>query len=133
MASEKILVTDDDLDTLRLLEILLQQQGYRTIIANSGARALELVEQEKPELVLLDVMMPEMDGIEVARRLRSSQTTKDILIIMFTAKANSEDKLKGFDAGADDYLIKPIQPRELLAHVRSVLQHSVIEKKFIFQ
>lgn len=122
--AEKILVVDDDLDTLRLVGLMLERQGYRISAASSGQQALSMIYSDKPDLVLLDLMMPEVDGIEVARRLRSSPETKDILIIMFTAKSQIEDKLEGFDAGADDYLTKPTQPRELIAHVKAVLKRS---------
>ena len=120
--AEKILVVDDDLDTLRLVGLMLERQGYRIMAASSGQQALSMIYSERPDLVLLDLMMPDMDGIEVARRLRSSPETEDILIIMFTAKSQIEDKLEGFDAGADDYLTKPTQPRELIAHVKAVLK-----------
>jgi pilus assembly protein CpaE len=125
--AEKILVVDDDLDTLRLVGLMLERQGYQIMAASSGQQALNMIQNERPDLVLLDLMMPEMDGVEVARRLRGSPTTKDILIIMFTAKSQIEDKLEGFDAGADDYLTKPTQPRELVAHVKAVLKRSSMQ------
>lgn len=119
--AEKILIVDDDLDTLRLVGLMLQRQGYEIVAASGGHQALLLAQSEKPELILLDVMMPDMDGVEVTRRLRQSAETKDIPIIMFTAKTQVEDKIEGFEAGADDYLTKPTQPRELFAHVKAVL------------
>jgi CheY-like chemotaxis protein len=119
--AEKILIVDDDLDTLRLVGLMLQRQGYEIIAANSGAQALAMARTEQPDLILLDVMMPEMDGVEVARRLRADEGTKELPIIMFTAKTQVEDKIQGFEAGADDYLTKPTQPRELFAHVKAVL------------
>jgi DNA-binding response OmpR family regulator len=122
--AEKILVVDDDLDTLRLVGMMLERQGYQILAATSGQQALGLARSDKPDLVILDLMMPDMDGLEVARQLRSSPDTKDISIIMFTAKGQTDDKLEGFDAGADDYLTKPTQPRELVAHVRAVLKRS---------
>lgn len=122
--AEKILIVDDDLDTLRLVGLMLERQGYRIMAASSGQQALSMVFSERPDLILLDLMMPEMDGIEVARRLRASPETREILIIMFTAKSQIEDKLEGFDAGADDYLTKPTQPRELIAHVKAVLKRA---------
>ena len=118
---EKILIVDDDLDTLRLVGLMLQHQGYRINAANSGIQAIALAQTDKPDLILLDIMMPEMDGYEVARKLRSDPTTNNIPIIMFTAKTQVDDKLEGFEAGADDYLTKPTQPRELFAHVKAVL------------
>lgn len=119
--AEKILIVDDDLDTLRLVGLMLQHQGYRISAANSGIQAIALTQTEKPDLILLDIMMPEMDGYEVARKLRSDPSTNSIPIIMFTAKTQVDDKVEGFEAGADDYLTKPTQPRELFAHVKAVL------------
>ena len=118
---EKILIVDDDLDTLRLVGLMLQHQGYRIIAASSGVQAITLSQGDKPDMVLLDIMMPDMDGYEVARKLRSDPATNSIPIIMFTAKTQVDDKVQGFDAGADDYLTKPTQPRELFAHVKAVL------------
>lgn len=122
--AEKILVVDDDLDTLRLVGLMLEKQGYKISAATTGQQALGLAKNEKPILILLDLMMPDLSGVEVARRLRADPETKDIFIIMFTAKGQMEDKLEGFDAGADAYLVKPIQPRELVANVKAVLLRS---------
>lgn len=119
--SQKILVVDDDLDTLRLVGMMLERQGYGIVAASNGQQALALARSEKPDLIVLDLMMPDIDGIQVARQLRSDPETGGILIVMFTAKDQMEEKLEGFNAGADDYLTKPIQPRELVAHVRAVL------------
>ncbi len=119
--AEKILIVDDDLDTLRLVGLMLQHQGYRIIAASSGIQAIALSQGDKPDMVLLDIMMPDMDGLEVARKLRSDPATNNIPIIMFTAKTQVDDKVQGFEAGADDYLTKPTQPRELFAHVKAVL------------
>ncbi len=118
---EKILIVDDDLDTLRLVGLMLQHQGYRIIAASSGIQALALAQTDNPDLILLDILMPEMDGYEVARKLRSDSATSTIPIIMFTAKTQVDDKIQGFEAGADDYLTKPTQPRELFARVKAVL------------
>ncbi|MBN1146791.1 MAG: response regulator [Anaerolineales bacterium] len=122
--ADKILVVDDDLDTLRLVGLMLERQGYQIVAASSGEQSLTLAKKEHPDLILLDLMMPDIDGVEVARRLRADPETQDILIIMFTAKGQTEDKIEGFDAGADDYLTKPAQPRELIAHVKAVLKRS---------
>jgi DNA-binding response OmpR family regulator len=118
---EKILVVDDDVDTLRLVGLMLQRQGYQIAAANNGYQALTMAQAENPDLILLDVMMPEMDGYEVARRLRANPATATTPIIMFTAKSQVDDKVAGFEAGVDDYLTKPTQPRELFAHVKAVL------------
>jgi pilus assembly protein CpaE len=119
--AEKILIVDDDLDTLRLVGLMLQRQGYQISAANNGEQGLEKALQERPDLILLDLMMPGMDGYEVARRLRSNPTTTTIPILMFTAKTQLDDKVVGFEAGADDYLTKPTHPSELQAHVRALL------------
>lgn len=120
----KVLLVDDDLDTLRLVGIMLQRQGYEILAASNGIQALEMAQNEEPDLVLLDVMMPEMDGYEVARRLRANPTTADLPIIMFTAKAQVDDRVMGLEAGADSYLTKPTQPRELFAQMKAVLARS---------
>lgn len=119
--AEKILVVDDDLDTLRMVGLMLERQGYQIVAASGGRQALTLANSEKPDLVLLDIMMPDLDGLQVAKQLRGNPATQDIPIIMFTAKSQLENKLEGFDAGADAYLTKPTQPRELIAQVKAVL------------
>lgn len=120
--AEKILVVDDDLDTLKLVGMMLERQGYGILAASSGQQALSVARSEKPDLIVLDLMMPDIDGLQVARQLRSDPETQNIRILMFTARTQMDDKLEGYDAGADDYLVKPIQPRELVAHVRAVLK-----------
>jgi pilus assembly protein CpaE len=122
--SEKILIVDDDLDTLRLVGLLLQRKGYQITAADNGLQAIEKARDETPDLILLDVMMPEMDGIEVLKRLRSSTDTSEIPVIMFTAKSQVEDKVAGFETGADDYLTKPTHPAELTARVKTLLSRS---------
>jgi DNA-binding response OmpR family regulator len=125
---EKILIIDDDLDTLRLVGLMLQKQGYQIVAASSGPQGLELALTELPGLILLDVMMPGMDGYEVSRRLRGSDKTVNIPILMFTAKSQLDDKVTGFEAGADDYLTKPTHPTELQAHVKALLARSTKNK-----
>lgn len=122
--SEKILIIDDDLDTLRLVGMMLQKQGYQIIAASNGQQGLDLAFAEIPSLILLDVMMPQMDGYEVARNLRADPKTVNIPILMFTAKSQLDDKVTGFEAGADDYLTKPTHPSELQAHVKALLARS---------
>jgi pilus assembly protein CpaE len=121
---EKILIIDDDVDTLRLVGLMLQRQGYQIIAANNGEQGLAHAEADIPDLILLDVMMPQMDGYEVARRLRGNPDTANIPILMFTAKSQLDDKVTGFEAGADDYLTKPTHPTELQAHVKALLSRS---------
>lgn len=127
--SEKILVVDDDLDSLKLIGMMLQRQGYEVIAANTGNQAISKAGNEQPDLVILDVMMPDMDGLEVCRRLRGSDTTRGIPIIMFTAKTLIDDKVAGFEAGADDYLTKPTHPAELSSRIKSVLGRSTHREK----
>lgn len=122
--AEKILVVDDDVDSLKLIGLMLQRQGYEVVAANAGQPALQKAYHEKPDLIILDVMMPDMDGYEVCRRLRAEPITSEIPIIMFTAKTLVDDKIIGFEAGADDYLTKPTHPAELSARVKTVLSRS---------
>ena len=117
----KILVIDDHPETLNIIQRVLQQQGYNVLGARSGFRGLSLAESESPDLIMVDGMMPEMDGWEVCRRVRGTPKLADIPIIMFTAVDEAEQKLAGFDAGADDYLTKPTEPEELLERVRTIL------------
>lgn len=127
--AEKILVVDDDLDSLKLIGLMLQRNGYEVIAANTGNQALSRAETEQPDLVILDLMMPDMDGFEVCRRMRRNDTTKLIPIIMFTAKILIDDKVAGFEAGADDYLTKPTHPAELASRVRAILLRSAAQRQ----
>ena len=122
--TEKILVVDDEVDTLRLVGLTLQRQGYQIIAAGNGAQALEMVKSESPDLVILDVMMPDMDGYEVARQVRSAEKNTHLPIIMFSAKTQAVDKTAGIESGADAYLTKPIHPAELANYVSSLLDQS---------
>src|SRR5690606_22665019 len=119
--SEKILVVDDDIDSLKLIGLMLQRQGYDVSAANAGHQAIVKATAEKPNLIILDVMMPDMNGYEVCKRLRANSETQHIPIIMFTAKTLIDDKVAGFEAGADDYLTKPTHPTELAVRVRTLL------------
>jgi len=126
--SEKILIIDDDLDTLRLVGLMLQRQGYQISAATNGQQGLDKAFEEDPDLILLDVMMPDMDGYEVTRRLRQNPSTMETPILMFTAKTQLDDKVVGFEVGANDYLTKPTHPSELQARVKTLLAR-VREKK----
>jgi len=119
--SEKILIIDDDLDTLRLVGLMLQRQGYQISAATNGQQGLDKAFEEDPDLILLDVMMPDLDGYEVTRRLRQNPSTLETPILMFTAKTQLDDKVIGFEVGANDYLTKPTHPTELQARVKSLL------------
>jgi len=117
----KILVVDDDLESLKLIGMILQAKGHQIIAARNGPQAVEKAFNELPDLVILDVMMPGLDGYEVCQRLRADPRTNAIPIIMFTARTQLADKVAGLQAGADEYLTKPIHPRELVAHVEALL------------
>jgi len=119
-----ILVVDDDPFIARLLEIELRAAGYDVRVANDGYQALEMARADCPELVLADVMMPNMDGFEMTRRLRHDSRTTSVSVIMLTARGLSADKLEGFSVGADDYIVKPFDTPELLARIRGVLRRT---------
>ncbi|MDQ4107758.1 MAG: response regulator [Actinomycetota bacterium] len=122
--AESILVVDDDPDIARFVEVNLRSAGYDVSVAGDGEEALERATEIRPDLVLLDVMMPHLDGFEVAQRLRKSPQTANTSIIMLTAKALSSDKVTGLQSGADDYIIKPFDPIELLARVKGTLRRA---------
>jgi DNA-binding response OmpR family regulator len=119
--TEKILIIDDDVDTLKLVGLMLERHGYEIVVASNGTLGIERAKEETPQLILLDIMMPDMDGYEVTRRLRADPALAHIPIIMFTAKTMVDDKVAGFEAGVDDYLTKPTHPAELTAHIKAVL------------
>ncbi len=119
--ADKILVVDDDPDTVKFINIMLSRLGYIVVSATSGMEALERVQTEHPDLIILDVMMPGMDGYEVSRNLRRNPKTATTPILMFTAKTTIEDKLAGYDAGVNLYLTKPIHPIDLQANIRNLL------------
>ncbi|HET9672207.1 MAG TPA: response regulator, partial [Actinomycetota bacterium] len=121
---ESILVVDDDPDIARFVEVNLRSAGYDVSVAGDGQEALDRAADLRPDLVLLDVMMPRLDGFEVAQRLRKNPQTANTSIIMLTAKALSSDKVTGLQSGADDYIIKPFDPIELLARVKGTLRRA---------
>ena len=122
--SETVLVVDDDPDVARFVEVNLRSAGYDVTVAADGEEAIERALDIRPDLVLLDVMMPKLDGFEVAQRLRRDPRTSSSSIIMLTAKALSADKVLGLSSGADDYIIKPFDPVELLARVKGTLRRA---------
>jgi pilus assembly protein CpaE len=117
----KILVVDDDPNVQRLLSYTLKQEGYEVIVAADGAEGIRLWGAEAPALILLDVMLPKLDGYQVATRVRAEEVDTHVPIIMLTAEAEVEQKIRGLRAGADDYLVKPFHPAELLARIKSLL------------
>lgn len=122
--SDLILVADDDPDILRFVELNLRLEGYDVVTASDGAEALEIARNKIPALVILDVMMPKMDGYEVCQQLRNESRTSHICVIMLTAKSMSADKVLGLTAGADDYISKPFDPLELVARVKTTLRRT---------
>ncbi len=117
--AHKVLVVDDDPNTVRLVKLYLQKEGHTVFTASNGVEALEAARSKRPDLIVLDIMMPGMDGIEVCETLRQES---DVAVIMLTARTTDEDKLKGLNIGADDYVTKPFSPGELAARVRAVLR-----------
>ncbi len=124
MTQKKILIADDEKDIVELIAYNLEREGFAVSKAFDGRKALELVNAEKPDLVILDLMMPAMPGMEVCRRIRGQEATASLPIIMLTAKSDPVDKILGLEVGADDYLTKPFHVRELVARVRAVLRRS---------
>ena len=124
--AKKILVVDDEKDIISLLKFNLQAEGYKTVSAMDGDQALVLTEEEKPDLVLLDIMLPDKDGWEVLRELRQNPKTENIPVIFLTAKDSEFDEVLGLELGADDYIIKPISMRKLLARIKKVLKRGTL-------
>lgn len=120
----KILVIDDDLSIVELIKINLELMGHDVITAPDGIKGLALARQEVPDLVIVDVMMPEIDGFTVTQRLRQNETTKNIAVLMLTALGLIKDKAQGFNSGADDYLVKPFDLEELKLRVKALLRRT---------
>ena len=121
MANEKILVVDDDANICELLRLYLTKEGYQVTVANDGEEGLEKFNAVKPDMVLLDVMMPRMDGLEVCRRIRKAGNTP---VMMLTAKGETFDKVLGLELGADDYVTKPFDTKEVVARIKAVLRRT---------
>ena len=119
MTEKTVLVVDDDVKTVELVKVYLNRDGYRVLTAYDGVEALRVARESNPDLVVLDLMLPDVDGLEVCRTLRHES---DVPIIMLTARTTDQDKLTGLDSGADDYVTKPFSPKELAARVRAVLR-----------
>jgi len=119
MANKRVLVVDDDAKTVELVKLYLNRDGYRVLTAYDGIEALRLIRESHPDLIVLDLMLPGIDGLEICRTVRAES---DVPIIMLTAMTTDQDKLTGLDLGADDYVTKPFSPKELAARVRAVLR-----------
>src|SRR5687767_326351 len=117
-----VLIVDDERDLVSTVEFNLQREGHRTLTAFDGTTALALAERELPDLVILDLMLPDMSGTEVCRRLRASAATRALPVLMLTAKTEEIDRVVGFEVGADDYLVKPFSMRELMLRVCAILR-----------
>jgi len=128
-ADSKILVVDDELDVLNLVSGHLKNAGFNVIRAEDGASALRKARRSLPSLLVLDLMLPDMSGLEVCKALKADANTSQISIIMLTAKAEEADRIVGLELGADDYLTKPFSPRELVLRVKSVLRHEASQKE----
>jgi two-component system alkaline phosphatase synthesis response regulator PhoP len=124
MPKGKILVVDDEKNIAEALRYNLEKEGFRTLTAADGARALELAREELPDLILLDWMLPELEGLEVCRVLKREEKTRHIPVIMLTVRSGETDKVLGLEMGADDYVTKPFSPRELMARVKALLRRS---------
>lgn len=134
MSNNKVLIADDDKHIAELIKLYFEKDGFTTVTAHDGKKAVELFKSEAPAMVILDVMMPEMDGWQVCREIRR---VSNIPIIMLTAKGETFDKVLGLELGADDYMVKPFEPKELIARVKAVLRRSdtkeqSAEKELVF-
>jgi two-component system phosphate regulon response regulator PhoB len=119
-----ILIVEDEVDLVTLLKYNLEKEGFRTLSANDGEEALLLANEQPPSLILLDWMLPLMSGLEVCRQMRRNAKTRDVPIIMLTARGEEADKVRGLNSGADDYIAKPFSPTELVARMRAVLRRA---------
>lgn len=129
MTGEKIVVVEDEEDILEVIRYNLAREGYRVSVARDGRKGLKLVRDEAPDLVLLDLMLPGLDGIELCRQLKADPVTRAIPIIMVTAKGEEPDIVLGLGVGADDYIAKPFSPRELVARVKAVLRRGPLREE----
>lgn len=124
MSKEKILIVDDEQDLVKLIRYHLEKDGYKVICASNGDDALFLTRKERPELIILDLMLPGIDGLEVCKKLKADQELANIAIVMLTAKGEEADITLGLKLGADDYITKPFSPKELVARVQAVLRRT---------
>ena len=122
LSKKKILVVDDENDILEFLSYNIKREGAKVYTATNGVAAIEIARKKKPDLILLDVMMPEMDGMETCMQLRESIETRDIIIAFLTARSEDYSQIAGFEAGADDYITKPIKPRVLISRIKALLR-----------
>ena len=119
---ETVLIVEDEKDIVKMLDYNLRKEGFRIFSANNGEDGLDMARRENPDLILLDLMLPEMDGLDVCKAVKNDAKTTHIPIIILTAKAQESDKVVGLELGADDYVTKPFSPRELIARIKAVLR-----------
>lgn len=124
MSSHTILVVDDEPDILELVQYNLEKEGFAVYTAGNGREAIEIAERARPDLILLDVMMPEMDGMETCLEMRENPKLQNTVVAFLTARGEDYSQIAGFDAGADDYITKPIKPRVLLSRIKALLRRS---------
>lgn len=133
MSKQKVLLVDDEQDILDLIGFNLEKEGFEVFTANNGRSGLEIAKQQIPDLILLDVMMPGMDGMETCREIRDDAKLKHVVVAFLTARNEDYSQIAGFDAGADDYIAKPIKPRVLVSRVKALLRRNapneVVEKE----
>ena len=122
MKSKRILIADDEPYILRSLSFVLKREGFTVEVARDGEETLKKVEEFKPKILFLDIMMPKKDGYQICKYLKNNHNTKDIYIIMFTAMGQVTDKKKGIESGADDYITKPFSPKEIISKVKNILE-----------
>jgi two-component system alkaline phosphatase synthesis response regulator PhoP len=128
MSKGKILVVDDEIYIVHILDFSLGMEGYDVVTALDGEQALERIRSEKPDLIVLDIMMPKLDGYEVCKTIKSDPATKQIPVILLSAKGRNVDQKMGFDVGADDYITKPFSPRKLVERINQLLGQSISER-----
>jgi len=128
MSKGRILVVDDEIYIVHILDFSLGMEGYEVITALDGEQALEKLKTEKPDLIVLDIMMPKLDGYEVCKAIKSSPETRHIPVILLSAKGRNVDQKLGFDVGADDYITKPFSPRKLVERINQLLGQAVTER-----
>ncbi len=124
MSQPSVLIVEDETDLLKLIEFNMRQSGFTTFVATTGKQALEIATRERPDVILLDLMLPDIQGTDLCRTLRGQPETLDIPILMVTARGEEIDRVVGFELGADDYVVKPFSPRELVLRVKAVLKRS---------
>jgi two-component system alkaline phosphatase synthesis response regulator PhoP len=129
MAKGRILVVDDEIYIVHILDFSLGMEGYEVLTALDGEQALEKARTEKPDLIVLDIMMPKLDGYETCKRLKADPEIKDVPVILLSAKGRNVDQKVGFEVGADDYITKPFSPRKLVERINAILGHGTSQQR----